>query len=112
MMDALPQRHALFGAALTATEQKSWRDATISPNLSPDVIRERLAARQKIMADAAERMRGSVTEGGRSAKQFDAASGMNPKVQANKPKPTVVRTGTRNGVRIEQLSDGTIREVK
>ena len=26
--------------------------------------------------------------------------------------PTVVRTGTRNGVRVEQLSDGTIREVK
>ncbi len=26
--------------------------------------------------------------------------------------PTVVRTGTRNGVRVEQLSDGSIREVK
>lgn len=29
-----------------------------------------------------------------------------------KPAPSVVRTGTRNGVRVEQLSDGTIREVK
>jgi hypothetical protein len=26
--------------------------------------------------------------------------------------PTVVRTGTRDGKRVEQLSDGTIREVK
>lgn len=35
-----------------------------------------------------------------------AAPGQQP------PAPTVVRTGTRNGIKVEQLSDGTIREVK
>lgn len=109
MMDELPQRHALFGAALTATEQKSWKDAAISPNLAPDVIQKRLATRQQIMLDAAQRMKGSVEASGRSAKQFEAATG---KLEPAKPAPTVVRTGTRNGVRVEQLSDGTIREVK
>lgn len=106
MMDELPQRHALFGATLTGNEQKAWRDAAISPNLAPEVIQKRLATRQQIMTDAATRMRGSVEASGRSAKQFQAATG------ELKPALAVVRTGTRNGVKVEQLSDGTIREVK
>jgi hypothetical protein len=76
MFDELPTRHELFGAALTATEQKSWKDAAISPNLSPDVIKERLATRRQIMNDAASRMRASAVAGGKSGKQFDAATGM------------------------------------
>lgn len=118
MMDELPQRHALFGAALTANEQRSWNDAAINPSLSPDVIRKRLAVRQEIMANAAERMRASAVAGGKSGKQFDAATGGLKPARSGasgswgEAKPTVVRTGTRNGVRVEQLSDGTIREVK
>ena len=74
-MDELPKRHELFGAALTAVEQRSWKDAAINPSLSPKVIRERLATRQRIMEDAASRMRGSAVAGGKSGKQFDAATG-------------------------------------
>jgi hypothetical protein len=75
MFDELPKRHALFGATLTGNEQKAWRDAAISPTLDPKVIRERMATRQKIMNDAATRMRNSAVAGGKSGKQFDAATG-------------------------------------
>jgi len=75
MFDELPKRHELFGATLTGNEQKAWRSATISPDLAPSVIRERLAIRQKIVNDAAERMRASAVAGGKSGKQFDAATG-------------------------------------
>lgn len=78
MMDSLPKRHELFGAALTPTETKSWNAATITPSMSPDKIKERLAVRQKIMTDTAARMQGSVVAGGRSGRQFEAASGMRP----------------------------------
>lgn len=81
-MDELPTRHALFGAALTATEQSAWRKAAIHPGLAPSVIRERFAARQKIMEDAAGRMKASAVAGGKSGAQFDAASGIKPKPQA------------------------------
>ena len=74
-MDELPKRHELFGAALTATEQRSWKDAAINPSLAPSVIRDRLATRQRIMEDAASRMKASAVAGGKSGKQFDAATG-------------------------------------
>lgn len=80
MFDELPQRHELFGATLTAGEKAAWAGAAISPNMSPDKIRERLAIRAKIYDAAEERMRGSVAAGGKSTKQFDAAVGK-PKSQ-------------------------------
>lgn len=75
MFDELPKRHELFGATLTGNEQKAWRSATISPDLAPSVIRERLSTRQKIIDDASARMRASAVAGGKSGKQFDAATG-------------------------------------
>ena len=103
MFDELPQRHELFGATLTAGEKAAWASAAISPNMAPKQIRERLAIRAKIYDDAEARMRGSVEAGGKSVKQFDAATGKNA------AKPTVVRTGTLNGRKVEQLSDGSTR---
>lgn len=103
MFDELPQRHELFGATLTAGEKAAWASAAISPNMAPKQIKERLAIRAKIYDDAEARMRGSVEAGGKSVKQFDAATG---KTAA---KPTVVRTGVLNGRKVEQLSDGSTR---
>ena len=77
MFDELPQRHELFGATLTAGEKAAWASAAISPNMAPKQIRERLAIRAKIYDDAEARMRGSVEAGGKSVKQFDAATGSN-----------------------------------
>ncbi len=35
-------RHELFGSALTAAEQKAWRQSTITPSMDPEQIRSRL----------------------------------------------------------------------
>lgn len=113
MMDELPKRHELFGAALTANEQRSWNDAAINPSLSPDVIRKRLAVRQEIMANAAERMRASAVAGGKSGKQFDAATGgVKPKPKeavpaGEQPKPKeALPTKVINGKTYEKRADG------
>jgi hypothetical protein len=76
MYDELPQRNALFGATLTPNEQRAWREAAISPNLSPAVIRERLAKRKELYERSAARMRASAVAGGKSGAQFDAATGI------------------------------------
>lgn len=56
----LTERHALFGAALTPTEQASWRSADISPGMDSEVITTNLATRaaltKKIAAAAADDM--------------------------------------------------------
>ena len=74
--DDMPARNKMFGATLTPAEKESWANATISPRLSPDKIRERLAMRQKIYTDALARMRASTKAGGYNVEQFDAAAGM------------------------------------
>jgi hypothetical protein len=58
------ERHALFGAALTATEQAAWRAADINPNMAPDMIRRNLQRRQEILTGAMRRYaRGLAGEG-------------------------------------------------
>lgn len=43
-------RHELFGAALTGTEKQNWKDMTISPNMTDEMIQDRLE-RQKTFLD-------------------------------------------------------------
>ena len=92
MFDELPQRHSLFGAALTPTEQRSWADASINPSLSPKVIRDRLATRAKLYDLAEQRMRANAVAGGKSGKQFDAATGKGQRV-IPKDDPLGIRGG-------------------
>ena len=72
MFDELPKRHDMFGAALTATEQKAWRDAAINPGLAPDVIRKRLATRQQLSDKALGHLRSSAEAAGYNVKQIDS----------------------------------------
>lgn len=46
-------RHELFGAALTGTEKQNWKDMTISPNMTNEMIESRLARQRKFMDDRA-----------------------------------------------------------
>jgi hypothetical protein len=76
MYDELPKRHALFGSALTPTEKSSWANAAISPNMSPEKIRERLATREKITTDAMKRITDSYSGAGYSKNQIEVLGGM------------------------------------
>jgi hypothetical protein len=106
MFDELPKRHELFGSALTPTEKASWSAATISPGMSPEKIKERLAVRGKIYDAAQARMRGSVEAGGRSTKQFDAAVGAAAPAAA--PEKTVTReVKLKDGRTGVEYSDGS-----
>jgi hypothetical protein len=42
-------RNLLFGASLTAGEQKAWERTTINPGMSPSMIRARMAERQALI---------------------------------------------------------------
>lgn len=42
-------RNLLFGASLTAGEQKAWERTTINPGMSPSMIRNRMAERQALI---------------------------------------------------------------
>jgi len=46
----LIERHALFGAALTAPEQAAWRSADISPGMDPAIVRRNLE-RRRVLAE-------------------------------------------------------------
>lgn len=52
----LVERHALFGAALTPTEQASWRGADVGPGMDPKVIKRNLETRARL---AKEVLRGT-----------------------------------------------------
>lgn len=42
-------RNALFGASLTAGEQKAWERTSINPGMSPSMIRNRMAEREALI---------------------------------------------------------------
>jgi hypothetical protein len=109
MFDELPKRHEQFGATLTPGEKASWAAAAISPNMSPDKIKERLAVRAKIYDDSQKRQRASVEAGGRSTKQFDAAVGATaPAPAAAAPEKVPVReVKLKDGRTGVEYSDGS-----
>jgi len=42
-------RNALFGASLTAGEQKAWEKTSINPGMSPSMIKNRMAEREALI---------------------------------------------------------------
>lgn len=57
MMRELPERHALFGSALTATEKASWQEAQlINPNTDPKRVRATLAKMQETAKNVRSRL--------------------------------------------------------
>lgn len=74
----LTERHELFGAALTATEQAAWRSAAINPNMNAATIRENLAQRQRVLSDAMRRYARSLVASGQDAAVVSEALGVPP----------------------------------
>jgi hypothetical protein len=73
----LVERHAMFGASLTASEQASWRAASITPNMRPDLIRQHLATRRQILQAAIQRYTRSLVIAGYDPNAIAAAYGVN-----------------------------------
>jgi hypothetical protein len=71
----LIERHALFGAALTPTEQSSWRAADISPGMHPDVIERNLKTRSDLSKRVMSATKQDLIDAGHSARRIEAIAG-------------------------------------
>jgi len=57
-------RNALFGASLTAGEQKAWERTSINPGMSPSMIRARMTERQALIDAKRETTVGNLEKAG------------------------------------------------
>lgn len=82
----LIERHALFGAALTPTEQSSWRAADITPGTDAAVIRRNLQTRAALGAKVLDAARQDLIDAGHSEKRINAIAGRDMTVDNLPPK--------------------------
>ena len=67
-------RNALFGASLTAGEQKAWDKTTINPGMSPSMIKSRMAERQELIDAKRNTTIGNLDKVGYDVKGFKEKS--------------------------------------
>lgn len=72
----LPERHALFGAALTKEEKPEWEKHAINPDMPPDVIRENMTWLVNKARAVAKRQVGNAKVKGWSDEYIDVNYGM------------------------------------
>lgn len=63
-------RNALFGASLTAGEQKAWDKTSINPGMSPSMIRNRMTERQNLIDAKRKTTIGNLENAGYDVKGF------------------------------------------
>ena len=64
-------RNALFGASLTAGEQKAWDKTTINPGMSPSMIKARMTERQDLIDAKRNTTIGNLDKAGYDVKNFN-----------------------------------------
>jgi hypothetical protein len=67
-------RNALFGASLTAGEQKAWDKTTINPGMSPSMIKSRMTERQELIDAKRNTTIGNLDKAGYDVKSFKEKS--------------------------------------
>jgi hypothetical protein len=65
-------RNALFGASLTAGEQKAWERTSINPGMSPSMIKARMTERQALIDAKRDTTVGNLEKAGFNVKDFKA----------------------------------------
>jgi hypothetical protein len=94
----LVERHAMFGAALTPTEQASWRNADIGPGLNKDVIKKNLQTRANLTKKMLETTRQDLIDAGQSEQRVNAIAGRGPQAA---PTPATPNSGLPPGWSVE-----------
>lgn len=74
-MAELVERHAMFGASLTAGEQSSWRSADIGPGMDADVIRANLTTRSTLAQKVLEATQQDLIDSGYADKRVRGIGG-------------------------------------
>jgi hypothetical protein len=109
-------RNSKFGATLTGNELKAFEAIIAKPSQTPEMVKNNLARQQSILERAMARRMNSQVQQGVNPDAIDAAAGFNTQrpssfVNATPQQKQVKRTGTLNGQRVIEYTDGTI-EVK
>lgn len=78
----LVERHALFGAALTPTEQASWRNADIGPGMDAKTIKRNLATRATLAEKVRNTTRDDMIDAGHNADRVRAIAGREAQQEA------------------------------
>jgi hypothetical protein len=73
LFDTLPERHAKFGATLTAGERAAWNSASIQPGMQPKEIKKFLNTRLEVMREVARRERETHIENNKHPGAVNAA---------------------------------------
>ena len=85
-------RNALFGASLTAGEQKAWEKTSINPGMSPSMIRNRMAEREALIEAKRNTTVENLGKAGYDVKGFkDKPDFFNPSV--NTPPVSALKEG-------------------
>jgi hypothetical protein len=79
-------RNALFGASLTAGEQKAWEKTSINPGMSPSMIKNRMTERQNLIDAKRKTTIGNLESAGYDVKGFK-----NPTDFYKASKPPIMR---------------------
>jgi hypothetical protein len=90
----LIERHGLFGAALTATEQAAWSRADINPNMAPDLIERNLQTRREIMHGVMRRRAQALIGEGYSEESVARAFGFTTPAEMLAERPPPIRRET------------------
>jgi hypothetical protein len=73
--DELPERHAVFGATMTANEKRAWASATIQQGMKEEQIKKNLEIRRQIVKDNIARMEEFFVKNGRIPEAVYAMTG-------------------------------------
>jgi hypothetical protein len=102
-------RNALFGASLTAGEQKAWDKTTINPGMSPSMIRARMTERQALIDAKRETTVGNLEKAGFDVKGFKEKSNAfaTPAAKVT-TRQEIQDVATQTGKSIEQVTKDAI----
>jgi hypothetical protein len=102
-------RNLLFGASLTAGEQRAWERTTINPGMKPSMIRARMAERQALIDAKRSTTVGNLEKAGFDVKGFkeksDAFQTPTGKVTT---KQEIQDVATKTGKSVEQVTADAI----
>lgn len=91
-------RHALFGASLTAGEQRAWQQTTVSPDMAPDLVRTNLQRRLEIARAALRRQARTYRANGYNEEAIREALGERQSLIDEAPPPAGPGEDMRPGV--------------
>jgi hypothetical protein len=104
-------RNLLFGASLTAGEQKAWERTTINPGMSPSMIRARMTERQALIDAKRSTTVGNLEKAGFDVKGFKEKSNA---FETSAGKVTTLQeiqdVATRTGKTVEQVTKDAVAQ--